>query len=157
MGPPDPARAITPYRSHNDSPARMPPGQGSGLPVSPRRWTIIAQSDSVSRAAFRVKYIFGRLGSRAPRGPGRPGPPARQAVTVCLMLLTPLAGCCLPMGRSTAPLGAEYLVYLRRLQVTVPAVPGDGAGPVTRSAAGATPVRLCRVAAPCGANQTRCG
>ncbi len=26
-------------------------------------------------------YIFGRLGSRAPRGPGRPGPPARQAVT----------------------------------------------------------------------------
>ena len=32
-------------------------------------------------------YIFGRLGSRAPRGPSRPGPPARQAVTLANMII----------------------------------------------------------------------
>ncbi len=41
-------------------------------------------------------YIFGRLGSRAPRGPGRPGPQARQAVTPCTC------------RTSTLPLGAEF-------------------------------------------------
>ncbi len=41
------------------------------------------------RAAFKLQlgkapsclYIFGRIGSRAPRSPGQPGPSARQAVT----------------------------------------------------------------------------
>ncbi len=64
----------------------------SSCPRRPYRRAALQLGEAPSRL-----YIFGRLGSRAPRGPGRPGPPAaRQAVMPCTC------------RTSTLPLGAEF-------------------------------------------------